>query len=434
VSQIRVLVVDDDPWILRMVSSSLEKKGTYSVDTARDGQQALHKAQAQRPDLIISDVMMPVMDGWALVQNLRADPELAEVPVLFLTALGKDEDRLRALGLKPDDYVSKPFRFDDLERRVLKTLAKRGRIDDPSGFTQGGAYPSSRNFGGAAPGGFGGPTPTPPQGGFGHPGGFGQPPVGGYPQQQPPPQGGFGQPGGYQQPPGGFGQPPPPPPPYPPQQPAYPQQGGYQQPPGGFGQPSYQQPPGGFGQPGYPPQPGYGQHPGGFGQPGAGYPPQPYGQQPPPPPQGYAQPPQQPPPAPVSAREEGAPEPMDASGSGSFTGALKRTGLSGRLEQLGLSSLLVMMEMERKDGVLQLQNATDKKVGRIFIRKGQVIQARVDKDDVERDGPNSVYLMLTWSKGRFHFTAMDIEMEDLVQASTTSLLMEGARLIDEANR
>jgi CheY-like chemotaxis protein len=136
VSQIRVLVVDDDPWILRMVSSSLEKKGTYSVDTARDGQQALHKAQAQRPDLIISDVMMPVMDGWALVQHLRADPELSDVPVLFLTALGKDEDRLRALGLKPDDYVSKPFRFDDLERRVLKTLAKRGRIDDPSGFTQ----------------------------------------------------------------------------------------------------------------------------------------------------------------------------------------------------------------------------------------------------------------------------------------------------------
>jgi hypothetical protein len=128
------------------------------------------------------------------------------------------------------------------------------------------------------------------------------------------------------------------------------------------------------------------------------------------------------------------PEAIDPGSSGSFTGGMKRTGLSGRLEQLGLSSLLVMMEMERKDGVLQLQHASDKKVGRIFIRKGQVIQARIDKDEVERNGAHSVYHMLTWSKGRFHFTAMDIEMEDQVHASTTSLLMEGARLIDESNR
>jgi CheY-like chemotaxis protein len=416
VSQIRVLVVDDDPWILRMVSSSLEKKGTYSVDTARDGQQALHKAQAQRPDLIISDVMMPVMDGWALVQHLRSDPELADVPVLFLTALGKDEDRLRALGLKPDDYVSKPFRFDDLERRVLKTLAKRGRIDDPSGFTQPGGF-NQRGFG-AAP----------------QQGGFGGAPAGGH--------GGFGQPQGYPPQPQGY---PPQPQGYPPQQQGYPpQQQGY--PPQQQGYPPQQQ--------GYPPQsPGGFGHPGGFGQPAGGYPGGAYPPQqgfvgaPAPgfagPQQGYGPPghpaaPQQgyghaPAPAPA-ADDDGVPEVIDPGSSGSFTGGMKRTGLSGRLEQLGLSSLLVMMEMERKDGVLQLQNSTDKKVGRIFIRKGQVIQARIDKDDVERNGAHSVYHMLTWSKGRFHFTAMDIEMEDLVHASTTSLLMEGARLIDESNR
>jgi CheY-like chemotaxis protein len=395
VSQIRVLVVDDDPWILRMVSSSLEKKGTYSVDTARDGQQALHKAQAQRPDLIISDVMMPVMDGWALVQHLRADPELSDVPVLFLTALGKDEDRLRALGLKPDDYVSKPFRFDDLERRVLKTLAKRGRIDDPSGFTQSPGY-NQRGFGapgGASPGGFGQPQGYPPQQ-QGYP-----PQQQGYPPQQqgypPQPQGYPPQPQGYPpQQPGGFGHP-----------------GGFGQPGGGYPSGSYP-PPGGFGAPGFAaPQPNYGP-PGHPSAPQQGY--------------GHA-------PAPA-AEDEGVPEAIDPASSGSFTGGMKRTGLSGRLEQLGLSCLLVMMEMERKDGVLQLQNSTDKKVGRIFIRKGQVIQARIDKDDVERNGAHSVYHMLTWSKGRFHFSAMDIEMEDLVHASTTSLLMEGARLIDEANR
>jgi len=90
--------------------------------------------------------------------------------------------------------------------------------------------------------------------------------------------------------------------------------------------------------------------------------------------------------------------------------------------------------MERKDGVLQLQNSETKKVGRIFIRKGQVIQARLDKDDTEQSGAECVYHMLTWVKGRFHFTAMDIDMDDEIQSSTTSLLMEGARLIDEANR
>ncbi len=332
-SQIRVLVVDDDPWILRMVSSSLEKKGTYSVDTARDGQQALRRVQAARPDMIITDVMMPVMDGWAFVQEIRADPMLADIPVLFLTALGKDEDRLHALGLKPDDYVSKPFRFDDLERRVLKALAKRGSSSHAE-FGGGHAQPRAAAAPGRAPG-------------------FG-------PQS-------YGPPGAVMGPGAGMGS-------------------------------------------------------------GAGMRPQP-GRAParptPPPAFGGA-------PDPYADVDEAVPGYVDPSGSGSFTGAMKRTGLSGRLEQLGLSSLLVMMEMERKDGVLQLQ-ADDKRIGRIFLRRGQVIQARIDGDG-SRDGRQSVYHMLTWQKGRFHFTAMDVDMEDLVQTSTTSLLMEGARLIDEANR
>ena len=353
-SHIRVLVVDDDPWILRMVSSSLEKKGSYLVETARDGQEALQKAQQHRPDMIITDVMMPVMDGWALVQQLRADPGLADVPVLFLTALGKDEDRLHALGLKPDDYVSKPFRFDDLERRVLKALAVRGKGDN-SGFAG-----------------------NQPFGGFGRSGGQSGFPQRGFPQQ------------------------------------GYPQQGYPQQ---------------GFPQQGYPQQ----------GYPQQGYPQQGFPQQhrpaPPQPSQfGYGLPgPQGSPPGPPVQEDIGVPETVEP-GVGSFSGAMKRTGLSGRLEQLGLSSLLVMMEMERKDGVLQLQRADDKVVGRIFLRRGQVIQSSIDKDPERRDGRHSVYSMLTWAKGRFHFTAMDVEMEDLVQTSTTSLLMEGARLIDEANR
>ena len=404
-SQIRVLVVDDDPWILRMVSSSLEKKGNYVVETAKDGQQALQKAHQHQPDMIITDVMMPVMDGWALVQQLRADPALAEVPVLFLTALGKDEDRLHALGLKPDDYVSKPFRFDDLERRVLKALAAQGKVDDPGGFSGG--------FAGAGPGRPGpmpGARPRSPNAGPPGPGAGGYGPPQGQPGYgYPPPQPGYGPPGYAQQ---GY-----------PQQ-GYPQQGYPQQ---GYPQQGYPQQ--GYGQPmpqqGYPQQ-GYGP-PGSMPMPG-GYPQAPG--------QAAPQPGLAPGPAPGlgGPADSGVPDPIDAASSGSFSGGMRRTGLTGRLEQLGLSSLLVMMEMERKDGVLQLQNADDKAVARIFLRKGQVIQASIDRDPEQRSGPESVYHMLTWTAGRFHFTAMDVEMEDLVQTSTTSLLMEGARLIDEANR
>ena len=108
-------------------------------------------------------------------------------------------------------------------------------------------------------------------------------------------------------------------------------------------------------------------------------------------------------------------------------------GFDGRLEQLGLSSLIVMMEMERKDGVLALSNAEDKRVGRIFIRKGQIVHSRIDKNK-ELDGKQCIYEMMQWEKGRFAFSAMEVDMEDTVGASPTALLMEGARLIDEANR
>src|SRR5262249_46334364 len=120
----RILVVDDDAWILRMVTTVLEKRG-YEVEVARDGEEGLAQAQASPPDLIISDVMMPRLDGWALVKQLRSRPELALVPVIFLTALGSDEDRIRGFRLGADDYLAKPFRFEELDLRVAKALRHR---------------------------------------------------------------------------------------------------------------------------------------------------------------------------------------------------------------------------------------------------------------------------------------------------------------------
>lgn len=118
-----VLVADDDAWILRMVATVLEKRG-YTVLTASDGEEALQKALVTPPDLLITDVMMPKMDGWALVKALRARPELTTLPVIFLTALSSDEDRIRGFRLGADDYVPKPFRFEELDLRIAKTMRR----------------------------------------------------------------------------------------------------------------------------------------------------------------------------------------------------------------------------------------------------------------------------------------------------------------------
>lgn len=124
----KILVADDDAWILRMVTTVLEKRG-YTVETAVDGEDAYHKAIAAPPDLLITDVMMPKIDGWTLVKTLRARPEFAFVPVIFLTALSSDDDRIRGFRLGADDYLPKPFRFEELDLRVAKTLRRRNAIE-----------------------------------------------------------------------------------------------------------------------------------------------------------------------------------------------------------------------------------------------------------------------------------------------------------------
>src|SRR5205085_2663088 len=109
-------------------------------------------------------------------------------------------------------------------------------------------------------------------------------------------------------------------------------------------------------------------------------------------------------PPPVSMPPIGQPTPAappsHLTPSGQFPAQHRSTAMSGRLEQLGLSSLLVMMEMERKDGVLTLKELESGAIGRIFIRRGQVVSARIDARP-EIDGRSSVYEMLTWKAGAF---------------------------------
>jgi CheY-like chemotaxis protein len=278
----RILVVDDDAWILRMVTTVLEKRG-YQVTTAQDGEEGLAQAQApgKTPDLIITDVMMPKLDGWALVKQLRATPQLAFVPVIFLTALGSDEDRIRGFRLGADDYLAKPFRFEELDLRVAKALRHR----HPEAGTRAQLQSDVRAV-----------KPAPP-----------------------------------------------------------------------------------------------------------------------------------------------AARPVDDLTPIGGTPAIKGApGIHGSLDQLGLSSLLIVLEMERKSGVLVLSRPSDpgpgekdKETGRVFLRAGRVCRARLDGRAHPRNH-QAVYYMLTWSVGSFEFTALEVDMEDEVKTSTTALLMEGARRIDEA--
>ena len=239
-----VLVADDDAWILRMVATVLEKRG-YSVETAVDGEDALNRALARTPDLLITDVMMPKMDGWSLVRQLRSHAELAMMPVIFLTALSSEDDRIRGFRLGADDYVTKPFRFEELDLRVAKTLRRTAQ-----------AMEATRD-------------------------------------------------------------------------------------------------------------------------------------------------------------------------------ALSTSGLRGDLSQVGLSSLLVLIEMERKTGLLQLRAPDEGPSAQVLVREGKVVHARLDDADEPVDA-ECVYYLLTWGAGEFEFITCVVEGVDRVNVSTTHLLMEGARLIDEA--
>ena len=239
-----------------MVTTVLSKRG-YKIHTAVDGQEAYLKAIEVKPDLIVTDIMMPKMDGWTLVRSLRARPDLANTPVIFLSALGSDEDRIQGFRLGADDYLPKPFRFEELDLRVSNALRKRKAMTES-----------------ARP-----PQPSTP----------------------------------------------------------------------------------------------------------------------------IAQP---------------AATPLNSGG------------IQGSLEQLGLSSLLVMVEMERKSGILVLRR--DKRVARLFIKMGRVLAAKVDIEGDVLKGPDAVYHLLTWPDGRFDFNVMDVDMEDEMRGmSTQFLLMEGARRIDE---
>jgi CheY-like chemotaxis protein len=233
-----------------MVSTVLRNE-KHEVLTASDGEEGLATAQGTRPDLIILDVMMPKMDGWTFIKQLRSMPDFAFVPVLFLTALDSSKDRVLGFRLGADDYLPKPFQAEELVVRVATALRRRTAME--MGLRS---------------------------------------------------QAGFASRG--------------------------------------------------------------------------------------------------------------------------------RAGFHGRLEQVGLPSLLTMLDLERKSGVMEVVRTDPPEKGRIFLKDGVVVHSNLDEDS--RKDQDAVFHLLSWSGGTFEFTECPVEMTDQIHQPTMHLLMEGARRLDEGIR
>jgi DNA-binding response OmpR family regulator len=126
-----ILVIDDDDLVSRTLQRAL-KMYDYQVMTANSGIEGLQLARRHRPDLFILDIMMPGVDGYQVCRQIRGDPLLQDVPVLFLTAKAKDEEKIEGFKAGGDDYLVKPFNMQELELRVKAILRRLGpeKVED----------------------------------------------------------------------------------------------------------------------------------------------------------------------------------------------------------------------------------------------------------------------------------------------------------------
>ena len=123
----KVLLVDDEPGLRAAVQAYFEDEG-FEVITAVDGAEGWEKAQAELPDVVLSDVMMPRVDGFGLLKQLRDDERLGGTPVIFLTAKGMTSDRIAGFRAGVDDYIPKPFDPDELVARVRNVVQRQERL------------------------------------------------------------------------------------------------------------------------------------------------------------------------------------------------------------------------------------------------------------------------------------------------------------------
>ncbi|MBD2181713.1 response regulator transcription factor [Planktothrix sp. FACHB-1355] len=127
----QLLLVDDEPGLREAVQAYLEDSD-FSVDVAANANEGWQKLQQHTPDLVITDVMMPQVDGYQFLKQMREDPRFKTLPVVFLTARGMTKDRIQGYNAGCDAYLSKPFDPDELVAIVENLLERRGATDKPS--------------------------------------------------------------------------------------------------------------------------------------------------------------------------------------------------------------------------------------------------------------------------------------------------------------
>jgi len=120
----RILIIEDDPSVLRAISYMLEKEG-YQVLTATNGLEGLSKAKGENPDLLILDVMLPGIDGFEICHRLRAESQIAHLPILMLSAKGQATDRSTGLQVGADEYLTKPVERSVLLSKIEALLAAK---------------------------------------------------------------------------------------------------------------------------------------------------------------------------------------------------------------------------------------------------------------------------------------------------------------------
>ena len=120
----KLLVVDDDINQIRLIRERFTKQG-HQVLEAINGEEGMEVALAEKPDIILLDVMMPVMNGWELCKYLRARKEFEHTGIIMLTAIGPNLNEMTSPLYGADDFIDKPFLFTELEEKIEKTLAER---------------------------------------------------------------------------------------------------------------------------------------------------------------------------------------------------------------------------------------------------------------------------------------------------------------------
>ena len=127
----KILVVDDDADLIELISFNLKQAG-YSIGTASNGVDAIKKAHSLSPDLIVLDIMMPELDGFAVCEILRRDTQTASIPIMMLTAISSELGRMAALGSGATDFLTKPFSPRLLVARIEDLLKRASLVPHPA--------------------------------------------------------------------------------------------------------------------------------------------------------------------------------------------------------------------------------------------------------------------------------------------------------------